>query len=138
MRDAVNGTPGTARVLRRTMSLPEVMLWRVLRTRPHGLKFRRQHHVDRFVLYFLCSEAGLAIEIDGEAHDRGNRPDRDHHRDRVLQAKGIATLRIAARDVLHDLDAVVRQIVLEAGSRAPLHHPASPDGPPPRGKPGED
>jgi very-short-patch-repair endonuclease len=30
-----------ARELRRNMSLPEGVLWQVLRTRPGGLKFRR-------------------------------------------------------------------------------------------------
>ena len=32
-----------ARRLRQSMSLPEVMLWRELRGRRGGLKFRRQH-----------------------------------------------------------------------------------------------
>jgi hypothetical protein len=40
--------------------------------------------------------------------------------------------------VLHDLDAVIRLVLAEAHRRSPLHHPASPDGPPPRGKRGED
>ncbi len=138
MTNSTHETPATARELRRTMSLPEVLVWRALRARPDGLKFRRQHPVGRYVLDFYCREAGLAIEIDGEAHDRGDRPDRDTRRDAALQSKGISTLRIAARDVLGDLDAVIRHIVAEAGARTPLHHPASPDGPPPRGKPGED
>jgi hypothetical protein len=37
--------------------------------------------------------------------------------------------RIAARDVLKDLDAVVRMIVAQCESRPPLHQPAA--GPPP-------
>ncbi len=36
-----------ARALRREMSLPEGLLWQVLRTRPGGLKFRHQHPFDR-------------------------------------------------------------------------------------------
>jgi hypothetical protein len=39
-------------------------------------------------------------------------------------------LRIAARDVLDDIDAVLRMIVAWCVARAPLHQP--PAGPPPR------
>ena len=38
-----SGTIDKARKLRREMSLPEGLLWRELRARPGGLKFRRQH-----------------------------------------------------------------------------------------------
>jgi hypothetical protein len=40
--------------------------------------------------------------------------------------------------VLADLDGVVRGIVAEAVLRLPLHHPATPGGPPPRDELGED
>ena len=125
-----------ARQLRRAMSLPEVLLWRALRTRPSGLKFRRQHASGAFVLDFFCSDARLAIEIDGEGHSRGNRPERDAMRDAYFVRAGIATLRIPARAALADLDAVVTHIVAQAGARLPLHHPSG--GPPPRDKLGED
>ncbi|MEO6386723.1 MAG: DUF559 domain-containing protein, partial [Croceibacterium sp.] len=43
-----------ARTLRRQMTLPEVLAWRHLRPRPHGLKFRRQHQTGPYVLDFYC------------------------------------------------------------------------------------
>jgi len=64
-----------ARKLRRNMTLPEVLLWRWLRQRPEGLKFRRQYPTGPYVLDFFCSDARLAIEVDGEAHSCGDRPD---------------------------------------------------------------
>ena len=121
-----------ARHLRRDMSLPEVLLWRVLRQRPGGFKFRRQHPIGPYVADFFCREAGLAIEVDGEAHNRGERPRRDAERDEAFRIAGVKTLRIAADTLLADLDAVIRLIVAEAEARLPLHHPAAPDGPPPR------
>ena len=127
-----------ARTLRRSMSLPEVLLWRVLRIRPGGLKFRRQHASGPYILDFFCSDARLAIEIDSEAHSRGNRPERDQRRDAYFLRADIQTLRIAAADVLGDLEAVVALIVHEAAARLPLHPPALPGGPPPRDKLGED
>jgi very-short-patch-repair endonuclease len=120
------------------MTLPEVLLWEVLRTRPGRLKFRRQHPSGPYILDFYCSDARLAIEVDGEAHDFGDRPARDEIRDGWLGAAGIRTLRIPAADLLGDLDSVVRGVVEEATARLPLHHPAAPGGPPPRDKLGED
>ena len=125
-----------ARKLRRAMSLPEVLLWQVLRTRPGGLKFRRQHASGPYILDFFCSDARLAIEIDGEAHSRGDRPAHDELRDAYFLHADVRTLRIAAREVLADLDAVVIHIIEQAMARLPLHHPSG--GPPPRGKLGED
>lgn len=127
-----------ARRLRQSMSLPEVILWRELRGRPGGLKFRRQHATGPFVLDFFCSDARMAIEIDGEAHSRGNRPARDEARDAWFASAGIFTLRIPARDVLDELEGVVALITRKACARLPLHHPAAPGGPPPRAKLGED
>ena len=131
-------TTRNARQLRRKMSLPEVILWRWLRQRPDDIKFRRQHPTGPYVLDFFCSDARLAIEVDGEAHSRGARAQRDANRDQCLKSAGIKTLRIPAIELLKDPDAVVTWIVARAKARLPLHHPAAPAGPPPRGKLGED
>jgi very-short-patch-repair endonuclease len=93
------------------MSLPEVLLWRELRKRPAGLKWRRQHPAGPYVLDFYCPEVDLAVEIDGEAHERGDRPERDASRDEWLRLRKVRVLRINAAQVLHDLDAVVRHVV---------------------------
>jgi very-short-patch-repair endonuclease len=120
------------------MSLPEILLWQALRTRPGGLKFRRQHPSGPYILDFYCNDARLALEVDGEAHNRAARPTRDAARDDWFASKGIATLRIPAAEVLADLEAILTHIVEEACNRLPLHHPAAPGGPPPRAKLGED
>jgi len=133
-----SGATRNARKLRRKMTLPEVILWHWLRQRLGGLKFRRQHPTGPYVLDFFCSDARLAIEIDGEAHSYGDRPRRDEIRDKWLASSGIATLRIPAVDLLNDADAVLTWIIAEAKTRLPLHHPAAPAGPPPRDKLGED
>ena len=127
-----------ARQLRRAMSLPEVLLWRELRARPKGLKFRRQHASGPYVLDFFCSDARMAIEVDGETQAYGGRPIRDGMRDAWFAKGGILTLRIAASDVLNDLESVLTMVVREAHARLPLHHPAAPGGPPPRAKLEED
>ena len=127
-----------ARRLRREMTLPEIALWAVLRTRPGDFKFRRQHPAGPYAIDFYCAETRLAIEVDGEFHGRGDAPARDAARDALLVAHGIVTLRIPAAEVLRDLDAVMRGIVDAALARLPLHPPAAPGGPPPQAKLGED
>jgi len=117
------------------MSVPEVVLWARLRSRPGGFKFRRQHPAGRYVLDFFCSDARLAIEVDGEIHAVGASPQSDLVRDAWLMSQGVATLRIAARDVTADPEGVVEGIVSACRERGnPLHQPAA--GPPPRS--GED
>ena len=119
-----------ARQLRRHMSLPEVLLWQVLRNRPAGLKFRRQFPTDRMTTDFACLSHRLIIEVDGEGHCFGNQPRRDAARDALLQRDGFQVMRIPARDVLRDMDAVLRFIVATCSEAGPLHQPAA--GPPPR------
>ncbi|WP_245739070.1 endonuclease domain-containing protein [Sphingomonas rubra] len=121
-----------ARRLRKELSPAELRLWLALRDRPGDLKFRKQHPASFVVLDFYCAPARLCIEVDGEAHDRGDQPAYDEKRDALLRLHGIETLRLPAADVFRDLDAVVTHIVATARARLPLHHPATPDGPPPR------
>ena len=124
-----------ARRLRRTMSPPEVMLWQRLRLRPGGFKFRRQHPAGDFILDFFCSEARLAIEVDGMSHEMANRPQSDDMRDSWLRLRNVQTLRIPASDVARSPNQVIEWIVNKCEERVgPLHQPAA--GPPPRS--GED
>ncbi|MDG2535147.1 DUF559 domain-containing protein [Sphingomonas sp. HITSZ_GF] len=118
----ITGPPGTirqAKRLRREMSLPEALLWRELRKRPASLKFRRQHPAGPYVLDFYCDAVRLAIEVDGEVHERGNRPALDAVRDAWLAMQSVRTLRIPVREVLSDLDAVIRHIVFTTCGEPP-------------------
>ncbi|MEQ1549739.1 DUF559 domain-containing protein [Sphingorhabdus sp.] len=90
-----------ARLLRQQMSLPEVLLWNLLRKSPDGVSFRRQHSFDeKIIVDFYCAKAKVCIEIDGISHDMGNQPQRDQDRDAFLAGLGFEVLRIAASDVL--------------------------------------
>lgn len=94
------------------MSSPEVRLWNQLRNRQvGGLKFRRQHPVEPYVLDFYCPEARLAVEVDGSQHNEDDQVRRDVRRDAFLAAQGIRTLRIAAVDVFQEMDGVIAAIL---------------------------
>jgi very-short-patch-repair endonuclease len=111
-----------ARQFRKRMSPSEIALWRVLRLRPEGLQFRRQHPFGPFVFDFFCKAAAVAIEIDGVAHDFGDRPQRDERRDCWALTQGIQTIRIAAGDVRTNLEGVVAHIVNRCLERTPPPH----------------
>ncbi len=117
-----------ARKLLRTMTLPEAMLWQRLRGPSLGAKVRRQHPIGPYVVDFYVREWRLVVEVDGEAHNLADQPERDAVRDEFLALNGNRMLRVAARDVMKDIDGVLEGILAQASS--PLHHPA--DGPPPR------
>ena len=121
-----------ARKLRRRMSPPEVLLWDQLRGRQLGFKVRRQHPIGPYVADFFIQAAGLVVEIDGSSHGYGDQPLRDAARDRYTAERGYRVVRLLASDVMGDLDAALKYIVVQA--RNPLHHPS--DGPPPHS--GED
>ncbi|MBX9643846.1 MAG: DUF559 domain-containing protein [Novosphingobium sp.] len=89
-----------ARKLRVNMSLPEVLLWNYLRKKPMGVKFRRQHPVGSFVIDFYCPSAKIGIEIDGIAHEMGDRGPKDLARDAWLAGQGIRIVRVPASEVL--------------------------------------
>jgi very-short-patch-repair endonuclease len=131
-----------ARKLRRVMTAPEVRLWQWLRGKPGDLKFRRQHPVGHFVLDFYCPATRLVIEVDGEAHSRGDQPRRDTARDAWCAGQGLRVLRIPALSVMNDLDSVARGILAvchEQLSRLPLHHsPEEANGPSPHASHGEE
>lgn len=128
-----------ARKLRSEMTLPEGKLWRELRKRPGGFKFRRQHPAGQYVLDFYCASTKLAIEVDGSAHDGAAAVQKDRRRSKWLRTQDVATTRIPARFILRDVEAVIQRLLvicverdnqLRSTTNTPLHHPS--DGSPPR------
>jgi very-short-patch-repair endonuclease len=132
MRDHTERALRLARKLRREMSLPEVLLWRILRQRPHGLKFRKQHPVGAYVADFFCAERGVIIEVDGLAHDMGDRPERDQRRDAQLREVGLKIVCIPASEVLKNVsdmaDLIVRSCLAAPPPSDALRLPPPPGG----------
>ena len=93
------------------MTLPEVLLWRHLRGKPMGVKFRKQHPLGDYVVDFFCASRRVAVEIDGIAHDMGDRPMRDASRDAWLRSQGVVVVRVTAADVLRDPAATAESII---------------------------
>jgi very-short-patch-repair endonuclease len=108
-----------AKRLRRAMTRPEIKLWLCLRRQQlHGLKFRRQHPLGPWILDFYCDEAKLAVEVDGEGHINDARYEQDQRRTAWLADKGVRVVRVSARLVLTDMDAVLSRITWAASASA--------------------
>ena len=104
-----------SRRLRREMSLPEVILWQLLRRSPGGVRFRHQYAVGPYVADFYCPSAKLVIEIEGAVHDMGNRPEQDNERSVYLKSLGLEVTRMPAKDVLKDARSVADALVRLCG-----------------------
>ena len=118
-----------AKHLRKVMTPPEIGLWLAFRGNDAGLRFRKQYAAGHYVLDFFCAPARLAIEIDGEAHNRGGRPMQDAIRDGWLAARGVRVLRYSASEVLWNLEGVVREIMMIACERRDRFARRSPSAP---------
>ena len=79
---------------------------------------------------FFCKPAGVAVEVDGLAHDFANDPVRDERRDRWARENGVETLRIAAEDVRNNLEGIVTHIVQRCLERTPPPHSVRSPSPP--------
>jgi len=99
-----------ARELRRNMTLPEELLWKRLRRRKLGVKFRRQAPIGGYIADFWCPELKLVVEVDGSCHRE--RKERDRTRDEELSRAGVQTVRIPAWRVLEELDEVVAELAV--------------------------
>ncbi len=107
-------TKTRAAELRKNMTNEEKYLWRQLRNRQmKGLKFRRQHPVDIFILDFYCHECRLAVEVDGEIHQTPDQKEWDENRTFELNEFGITVLRFTNEDVWNHMKDVLKQIEKE-------------------------
>ncbi len=101
------------------MTLPEVLLWVQLQQHPGGHKFRKQVPQHPYTLDFACLKARLAIEVDGEAHNRGDQPRKDEVRDRIMTERGFRILRLPAYVVLKNMEGCIMAIVAACDTANP-------------------
>jgi very-short-patch-repair endonuclease len=98
-------------------------LWRELRLRQMGVKFRRQHPLGKYVLDFACIEARLCIEVDGSHHATRLS---DAARTEFLKREGYEVLRFWDNEVLTAIHSVKEAIWKALQDRKPPPSPPSP------------
>ena len=100
--------------LRTNATYPEQLLWSVLGGKQlGGVRFRRQHPIEPYIVDFYCAAARLAIELDGESHD--GRGKYDEQRTQYIENQRIRVLRVSNDDVLTNLDGVLLIIARAVG-----------------------
>ncbi len=100
-----------ARKLRQRLTPAEKILWDRLRNRKFkGLKFRRQHPIDRYIVDFICIEKKLVIEVDGEIHKRAEQKKYDCERTADLEGHGLKVIRFTNEEILSDVFVILKKI----------------------------
>jgi very-short-patch-repair endonuclease len=108
-RQVREGLIERARQMRAEPTPVEALLWKKLRKQQlEGLKFRRQHIIEYFIVDFYCPRAKLVIEIDGAVHDE--QEEYDQEREKILREWGYQVLRFKNEDIDKNLDLVVAGI----------------------------
>jgi crossover junction endodeoxyribonuclease RuvC len=98
-----------ARTLRHTPTEAEERVWRLLRSRQIGAKFRRQRPIEGYVVDFVSFEHRLVIEIDGGQH--ADPSEYEERRTRCLEANGFRILRFWNNEVMENEEGVFEQIM---------------------------
>jgi very-short-patch-repair endonuclease len=105
-----------ARILRKNMTSYEKLLWEKLRLKQLcGVRFRRQHPIDFFIVDFYCHEARLVVEIDGEIHIQQR--EYDDGRSAEMERYSIKVIRFTNKEVGSNIENVVKRIENEIKNR---------------------
>ena len=106
-----------ARRLRANMTQAELLLWGFLRTKPGGLKFRRQHPIGLYIVDFYCHQLKLVIEVDGDVHENEEARALNKLRQENLEKDGLRVFRIKNDEVINGqvlvfgkIDSLIREI----------------------------
>lgn len=101
-----------AKELRHNTTPAEQKLWAALRAHQiENVHFRRQHAIGPYVVDFCCIKKKLIIELDGGQHLEQQAY--DNERTQFLQTKGYRVLRFWNKDVLSDMNGVMK-VILDA------------------------
>ncbi len=98
-----------ARSLRKDQTPEEALLWyRFLHNFP--VRFYRQRSIDRYIVDFYCSKAGLVVELDGSQHFTEDGLVYDAIRTDILERYDLEVIRFTNREVTTQFDSVCAAI----------------------------
>jgi very-short-patch-repair endonuclease len=100
-----------ARELRNNSTKAEIILWLKLKGKQmYGYDFHRQKPIDNYILDFFCYELMLGIEVDGYSHEFLEVYNKDIIKEKKMNEFGISVLRFSDKEVLKDMENVIRAI----------------------------
>ena len=98
------------RDLRKHQTKAEYELWKYLKKQQMGVKFRRQHSIEKYIVDFYCHELRLIIELDGWVHGEEGQKEKDAYRQNVLEQKGYSVVRYTNEQIKYNIRGVVQDI----------------------------
>jgi len=99
-----------AKMLRNNVTPTEMILWGRLKEYYPVLKFRRQHPISFYIVDMYCHSKKLVIELDGSIHDLEEMKIKDELRQKELEALGLKVIRFTTKEIMYELDSVLRII----------------------------
>jgi len=93
----------------------------LLRNNQLGIKVRRQHTIEGYIVDFALLEIKLAIEVDGEYHDEKEQQLFDEARTNYLKEFKIDVLRFTNDEVLNNTNTVIKKIKTAIEERKQLN-----------------
>lgn len=112
-----------ARLMRKEHTEAEKKLWDVLRVNKSGIKFRRQHPIDAYIVDFVSLQDKFIVEVDGGYHETEEQKKYDEERTRVLKEIGFSLIRFSNEEVLKNPYAIkkrIKEIIAESSTNSHL------------------
>ncbi len=107
-------TLANAQELRKNKTNAENFLWYHLQNKQlGGHKFRQQHPFDKYILDFVCLEAKLIIELDGDQHGQEKSVKYDTVRTKFLEDAGYKVLRFWNNEIFNNIFGVLDFVLSE-------------------------
>ena len=101
-----------AKELRKRLTAEERHLWYDF-LRAYPIRFFRQKVLGKYIADFFCSEAKLAIELDGSQHFEEQNAENDAVRTTFLEDYGLKVLRIPNNEINRNFKGVCEYIDAE-------------------------
>ncbi len=99
-----------ARGMRKDYTTAENKLWQSLRNSKLGVKFRRQHPIESYIVDFISLQDNLIVEVDGGYHESEGQKAYDEERTKLLTETGFHVIRFSNEEVLKNLSSVLNRI----------------------------
>ncbi|MEO9147644.1 MAG: DUF559 domain-containing protein [Ginsengibacter sp.] len=99
-----------AKLMRKEYTKAEDKLWQRIRNNKLGVKFRRQHPIDSYIVDFVSLQDNLIIEVDGGYHENEEQKIYDEERTKRLIEIGFHVIRFSNKEVMENVFEVLKKI----------------------------
>jgi leucyl-tRNA synthetase len=99
-----------AKQMRKDFTEAENHLWQEVRGNKLGVKFRRQHPIENYIVDFVSLQDALIVEADGGYHQSPEQKIYDDERTKILNEIGFTVLRFSNEEIINNTQKVISTI----------------------------